>query len=48
MFEFKTAKMVWRSFLMFAVYWAILFTIILVVSVTVLVVLYSIDPENLG
>ena len=47
MFEFKVAKMVWRSFLTIVLYWVIFITLALVAAGVGVVVLYMTNPEYL-
>ena len=48
MFEFKMVKMVWRSCLMFVLYWALLFTIICIIAIAAILGLFVAHPEYLG
>ena len=48
MFDFKVAKMVWRSFLAIVFYWVFFITLALVAAGVGVVVLYMTNPEYLG
>ena len=48
MFEFKMAKMVWRSFLTIVLYWVFFIALALIVAGVAAIILFMVHPEYLG